>query len=133
MRVVAPVVRRAGVGEHLVVAGIVAAHAVDTVRDANDQRAAQIADQRGHANVHDVIAETSAVGPAARDCAVAKAGLELADEGVEAKDAQAGEAGVIGIGAMRGSAAGEAARAGSPTGRGRRRSRPSVRRFWPAA
>ena len=38
MRVVASVVRDAGVGEDLQVAGIVLAHAIDAVRDTDDQR-----------------------------------------------------------------------------------------------
>ena len=65
---VATVLRRAFVGEGLVVADVVAAHAVDAVGPRmTSGGVAQVADQRGDRDVHDVVAEATPVGPAARD------------------------------------------------------------------
>src|SRR6266567_6784593 len=68
---------------------------------ANDWRVdAKIADQSSHRDVHYTVAKTATVWPAAGNNAVAKARLDLADQSVAAKDAQAGEARVIRIGAL---------------------------------
>ena len=105
MRVVAPVLRRAFVGEGLVETDVVGAHAVDAVRHANNQRKhAQIANDGSDRDIHNVIAETSPVRPASGyQSAVLERILDLALKqiGGGAEDAQSREAGIIRIRGMR--------------------------------
>src|SRR5262249_33691629 len=90
--VVATVLWRGFVREDLVVGHIVKVHTVAN-RAANNRRVdAKIADQSSRCDIHYIVAKTAAVWPAARNNAVAKARLNLADQSVAAKDAQAGEA-----------------------------------------
>src|SRR5437762_6180234 len=100
MGVVAAVLRRGFVWEDLVVSHVVEIHIVAR-RTANDRRVdAKIADQSSHRDVHDIVAKTATVWPAAGNNAIAKAGLNLADQSVAAEDAQAGEAGIIRVGTL---------------------------------
>ena len=75
MAVVAAVQRRGRVGEHLVIGNVVGAHAINAVRHADDQRAAQVADESSDTDVDDVVSKATAVGPAAGNGAAAKTGL----------------------------------------------------------
>ena len=76
-------VRKDLVEGHIVRVDVVARGAAD------DGRArAQIADQRRHGDVHDVVTEAAAVRPPSRDGAPAEAGLYLTDQHVAAEDAE---------------------------------------------
>jgi hypothetical protein len=96
--VIAAVLRRGFVREHLVVGHVVEIQIV-SCRTANDWRIdAKIADQSRHRDVHYIVAKTAAVRPAAWNNAIAKARLNLADQSVAAKDAQPREARSSGLG-----------------------------------
>src|SRR5205823_840915 len=97
-------------GEDLVESHVVVVHAV--ARRAADHRRThtEIADQGRHCDVHHVVAEAPAVGPATRnEAAVGKGILHRALEQVVAEDAQARETGIIRIGRVSRSTAREAA------------------------
>ena len=94
------VLRRRLVREDLIVGHVVEVQIVPCWT-ANDWRVdAKIADQSSHRDVHYIVAKAAAVWPAAGNNAIAKAGLNLADQRVAAKDAQAGEARVIRVGTL---------------------------------
>ncbi len=98
--VVAAVLRRGFVREDLVVGHVIEVQIVAR-RTANDRwDDAKIADQSSHRDVHYIVAKTATVWPAAGNNAIAKARLDLADQSVAAKDAQAGEARVIRVGTL---------------------------------
>src|SRR5262249_31708356 len=100
MGVIAAVLGCGFVREDLVVGHIVEVYTVAN-RAANNRRVdAKIADQSSHCDVHYIVAKTAAVRPAAGNNAIAKAGLNLADQTVAAKDAQAGKARVIRVGTL---------------------------------
>src|SRR5437867_7244032 len=106
MGVVAAVLRRGFVRKDLVVRHVVKVQII-AGWPANDWRIdAKIADQSSHRDVHYIVAKTAAVRPAARNNAVAKARLNLADQGVVAKHAQPRAAGVIRVGTLSGPLAG---------------------------
>jgi hypothetical protein len=89
MGVIAAVLRRRFVREDLVVGHVVEVHVV-SCRTANDWWVhAKIADQSRYRDVHYIVAKAAAIRPAARNNAIAKAWLNLADQSVAAKDAQA--------------------------------------------
>ena len=79
----------------------------------HDRRRAdpEIADQGRHRDVHDVVAEAAAVGPSARNGAVAEPGLDRAGQRVASEDAQTREPVVIRIARMVQSTAGQPGRA----------------------
>src|SRR5262245_24700321 len=106
MRMVASVLGSGFVREHLVERHVVLAHAVHAVGHANNERAAQVAEQRAYGDIDDIVAEAPAIGPAARnEAAIAKGVLDFALEHVASEDAQTGEAGVVRIGGVGGAAA----------------------------
>ena len=104
------VLRRAFVGEHLVVADVVGAHAIDPVRHAYEQRKrAQVADEGGDRDVDNVVAEAASIGPAAGDrSAIAERILDLALEHIVAENAQTREASVVRVLGVGGPAARQA-------------------------
>src|SRR5438132_1221233 len=109
---VAAVLWRRFVREDLVVSHVVEVHTV-ACWTANDRRVdAKIADQSSHRDVHYIVAKTATVWPAAGNNAIAKARLDLADQSVAAKDAQAGEARVIRVGTLLSAIACQPARVG---------------------
>ena len=100
MRVVAAVLRRGFVREDLVVGHVVEIQIV-SCWTANDRWIdAKIADQSSDRDVHYIVAKTATIRPATWNNAIAKARLNLADQSVAAKDAEAREAGVIRIGTL---------------------------------
>ena len=66
MGVIAAVLRGSFVREGLVVTDIVVVNPVAGGR-VNSDRSAQVAKKRGHGDVHHIVAETPAIGPAAGD------------------------------------------------------------------
>ena len=107
--VVAAVLRRGFVREDLVVRHVIEVQIV-SCWTANDWWVdAEIADQSSHRDVHYIVAKTAAIRPAAGNNAIAKARLNLADQSVAAKDAQAGEARVIWIDTLLSPVAGQPA------------------------
>ena len=107
--VIAAVLRRGFVREDLVVGHVVEIQIV-SCWTANDWRVdAKIADQSSDRDVHYIVAKTAAVRPATWNNAIAKARLNLADQSVASKDAQAREARVIWIGPLLSPIAGQAA------------------------
>src|SRR5262245_30359502 len=87
MGMVAPVLRRRFVRKDLVV-GFVVEGQIVACWTANDWWVhAKIADHSSHRDVHYVVAKTAAIRPATWNNAIAKARLNLADQGVVSKDA----------------------------------------------
>src|SRR5687767_921956 len=107
MRMVAPVVGCSGIGKHLVVNGVVVVDVVTCGRCDHGWIHTQIAQQGGYGDVHDIIAETPSVRPSPGNSTRSKARLNFACEYVVPKNAQAGEAGIIGRGGVVGAASGK--------------------------
>src|ERR1051326_1119955 len=83
---VASVLRGGFVWEDLVVGHVVPVHIV-AGRTADGRRAgSEIADQRRHRDIHDVVSETAAIRPTARHRAAPKTGLNRAGQGIAAED-----------------------------------------------
>src|SRR5690348_1276765 len=112
MRMIAAVLRSGFVREDLVERHVVGIHIVSRRTADHGRVYAQITDERGDRDVHDVIAETPAVGPAAGNGAVAETCLDRAGQRVAAENAQAREAGVVRVRGIARTAACETARAG---------------------
>ena len=88
MGVIAPVLRRGFVREDLVIGHVVEVQIVPCWT-ANDRRVhAKIADQSSDRDVHYIVAKTAAIRPAPGNDAIAKAGLNLADQSVATEEAQ---------------------------------------------
>src|SRR5436189_143034 len=108
MAMIAAILRSGFVGEDFVVGHVVPIHVVAGWA-ANRRRAgAQIADESCDGNIHDIIAEAPAIRPTARNDAAAEAGLNGTGQRIAAKNAQARETGIVGIGAGAGAVSGEA-------------------------
>src|SRR5215471_13099021 len=100
MGVIAAVLRRGFIGEDLIVGHVIEIQIV-ACWTANDRWVhAKIADQSSHRDVHHIVAKTATIRPAAGNNSIAKARLNLADQSVIAKDAQAGEARVVRVGPL---------------------------------
>ena len=97
MTVIAAVLRSGLVWEDFVEPHIISVHAVAR-GSANDWRAgSEVADQSCYRDVDHVVAESSAIRPAARNDAAAESALNPADQRVAPEDAQPRETGIIGI------------------------------------
>src|SRR5689334_22121697 len=99
MLMVAAVLRRRFIGEDLVEGHIVM---IDSIAGwtTNDQVVwiSQIADQRSHGDVYNIVSKTPAIGPSARnESAILERILNIALQHVAAEDAQARETGVVRI------------------------------------
>src|SRR5262245_65417574 len=110
MRVIAPVEWSRRIGEHLVVGDVVLVDVVAS-RSPNDWGAdAEIADERGHRDVHDIVSKATAIRPAARNGSAAESRLDLARQHVPAEDAQTREPSVVWIVRVTSSPAGQTRR-----------------------
>src|SRR5262249_32589215 len=108
MRVIAAVLRRGFVRKDLVVGHVIEIQIV-ACWTANDRWVhTKIADQCSHRDIHHVVAKTATIRPAPGNNSIAKAWLNLADQSIAAKYAQAGEARVIGVGTLLSSVTGQA-------------------------
>src|SRR6266550_2602589 len=100
MGVIPPVLRSGFVWKDLVERHVVRIDAVSSY-DRNDRREhAQVTNQRGDGDVHDIITKAAAVRPAAGNDSAAEAGLDRTGEHVAAEDAQARVARVVLVGRM---------------------------------
>jgi len=112
----APVLRSRLVRKHFVEDHIILIHVI-AKRTADDQgsRIAQVAGESRDCDIHDVITETPAIGPAAWNnprSKLRKPGLDLTNEHITAEDAEPREARIIWVRRVRGAAPRQARRAG---------------------
>src|SRR5215475_3364230 len=83
---ITPVLRSRLVGEHFIVGHVVPIHVVARGTANNGRTGAQITDQRGDRNVHDIIAKAPTVRPATGNGAAAETSLDGAGEDVAAEN-----------------------------------------------
>jgi hypothetical protein len=83
------VVRCSLIRESFVETDVILAHAIDAICHPDHQRAAEVADERGDRDVHDVITKAPPIRPATRYDTAAEARLNRARKRITTKDAQA--------------------------------------------